>query len=139
MALKDRIQGVRDKAMEFSEQAGELSGLAADKVNELVDDYRCAVESLERYGFEVTRFHVGLGVLPEIDTTVRGSIADLDEAEVSELIEKNEDRKILVAMLNALLMAREVQLRAGLADFGKVALDVKLGLPPSVAFSLEPS
>ena len=97
-----------------------------------------AIETLETFGFKVTRFQVGMGVLPEVRSTVRGSLKGVKEDEIREIIAKSENKKILVAMLNALLAAKEMQERARLVGFNQVALDLKLGLPPSISFELKP-
>ena len=138
MALKDKLKEAKEKAADLSERASEMSGLAADKLNAVLDDYSVAVETFETFGFELTRFRVGMGVLPEINTSIRGSLKRVDIGEIKELIEKNEGKKILCAMLNTLLTAKDIQARANLVKFGQVALDVKLGIPPSISFELEP-
>jgi hypothetical protein len=138
VALKDKLREAKEKAVDLTEKATELGGFAAEKLSGVLEDYRFAVETFETFGFKVTRFHVGMGVLPEINTSIRGSLKRVKGSEIQELITKNEDKKILIAMLNALLAAKDVQARANLVEFSQVALDVKLGIPPSVSFELEP-
>ena len=138
MAFKDKLKDAKEKAAGLGEKAAGMGGLAAGKLNELLEDYRAAVETLETLGFEVTRFRVSMGVLPEINTSVRGSLKGVKEDEIRELVAKNEEKKILVAMLNALLAAKDFQARANLVEFGQVALNVKLGIPPNISFELEP-
>ena len=138
VAFKDKLREAKEKAVDLTEKATELRGLAAEKLSGVLEDYRVAVETFETFGFKVTRFRVGMGVLPEINTSIRGSLKRVKESEIQELITKNEDKKILIAMLNALLAAKDVQARANLVEFSQVALDVKLGIPPSVSFELEP-
>ena len=131
MALKDKFK-------EAKEKVADIGGVAAEKLSAVLEDYSVAVETFENFGFKVTRFRVGMGLLPEINTSIRGSLKRVKEDEIKELIEKNKDKKILVAMLNALLAAKDIQVRAKLVNFGQVVLDVKLGIPPSISFELEP-
>ena len=95
MAFKDKLKDAKEKAAGLGEKAAGMGGLAAGKLNELLEDYRAAVETLETLGFEVTRFRVSMGVLPEINTSVRGSLKGVKEDEIRELVAKNEGKKIL--------------------------------------------
>ena len=133
MALMDKLKDVTEKA---AEKATEVGGVAAEKISELLEEYRSAVAALETFGFTVGKFNVGMGLLPEIRTTIDGSLEAIDSAELQELIEKNEQKKILVTCLQALVMAKDFQQRADLMQFQKVTLDLKLGIPPKITFDL---
>jgi hypothetical protein len=138
VAFKDKFKEAKEKATDLTEKAAEVRGVAADKLNAVLDDYSVAVETFESFGFKMTQFRVGMGLLPEINTSIRGSLKRVKEDEINELIEKNEGKKILIAMLRALLAAKDMQARAKLVNFGQLVLDVKLGIPPSISFNLEP-
>ena len=138
MGLGSALKGAREKASEVGDKAVEMGGVAADKVNQLIDEYTRATERMEGFGFQVTRFHVGMGVLPEINASIYGSLRNIDEGEIQRMIDESGDQKLLVGMLKALLTAKELQVRAKLEQFGAVALEVKLGLPPKIDFDLQP-
>ena len=66
MALKDFLET-------FKEQTEGWTDVAKGKVNEWLDEYKKAIAILERFGFTVGKFTVGMGILPEIHTSISGS------------------------------------------------------------------
>jgi len=92
---------------------------------------------LESFGFKVGAFSVGMGIVPEVNTTIVGSLNAVKVDELQELIDKNEDKKLLKACLGALITAKEFQQQADLLQFQQVTLEVKLGIPPKIGFDLQ--
>ena len=124
MAIKDFLEA-------FREQTEGLTDVAKGKVNEWLDEYKKAIAILEMLGFTVGKFTVGMGMLPEIHTSISGSIENIREESLKKIIEEHKEETLLVSLLNALIMARRFWERAELKLTG-VTLDVTLGVPPHV-------
>ena len=124
MALKD-LMGTIKGATEG------LGDIARSKVNEWLDEYKKAIAVLETLGFTVGTFTVGMGVLPEVHTSISGSIQNIREDGLKKLIDEHKADTLLVSLLNALIMARRfwehVQLK-----LTSVTLHVTLGVPPTI-------
>jgi hypothetical protein len=125
MALKDLVGKV-------AKQAEGLTDAAEGKLNELLDDYKKLTGVLERFGFKVGKFTVGIGVLPEIHTTISGSIEDLREESLKQMIAEHQGEATLVSLLKALVTAKQIWEHVEL-KLTAVTLDVTLGLAPKVA------
>ena len=124
MALKDFIET-------FKGRTEGLADVAKGKVSEWLDEYKKAVAVLERFGFTVGKFTVGMGILPEIHTSISGSIENIREENLKKMISEHQTETLLVSLLNALIMARRFWERAELKLTG-VTLDVTLGVPPNI-------
>lgn len=128
MGLKDFVSSVTAKA-------GEVSGLANVQLTEWMHDYQKATRTLETLGFEVGKFMIGMGVLPEVSTTLSGKVASIDKSRVEQLMQEHHDHATTVTLLKGLLLAKQVadHLEGRLEG---VTLHIKLGLPPSVNVEL---
>lgn len=139
MALGQLVKSAKDKVADAGVMAAEKvadSGAAAtEKLNEMLDDYRAAVDHLRKFGFEVGRFQVGMGILPEVQTSISGSIARVEEDEMRALAEQSADRRLLAGIARALVAAKEFRKRVDI-EYDSVTVDVKLGLPPRISFDL---
>ncbi len=115
--------------------ASSIGAIAEGKLIEWLDDYRRATAVLATLGFEIGKFRIGMGVLPEVNTTLTGKVSDIRKDRVDALMQAHANESTTVALLRGLLLARQV------ADHVQGALDsvtlhVKLGLPPSVEVEL---
>lgn len=117
------------------EATGVLGDFAGDKLTEWMDDYRRATEVLATLGFEVGKFRIGMGVLPEVHTTLSGKVADIRKDRVEALMKEHESEPTTVALLRGLLLARQVADHVQGA-LNSVTLHVKLGIPPGVEVEL---
>ncbi len=124
MALMDLMEAV-------SKKAEVLGGVAKDRVNEWVDDYKKAVRVLERLGFKVGKFTVGMGIFPEVRTSITGSIENIHEDGLREMMEEHKAETLLVSLLNALITARRFWEHMELKLTG-VVVDLTLGVPPKI-------
>ena len=124
MAIKDFLEA-------FKEQTEGLADVAKGKVSEWIDEYKKAIAILERFGFTVGKFTVGMGILPEIHTSISGSIENIREESLKKMINEHQAETLLVSLLNALIMARRFWERAELKLTG-VTLEVTLGVPPNI-------
>lgn len=126
MALMSMIV---DKAQGATEGVGDL---ARAKVKEWLTDYRKAAAVLETLGFTVGKFSVAMGALPEIHTSLVGSIENVREERLRAMIDEHKSEDLLVSLLRALIWARWgwEQMESKLTA---VTLHVTLGFPPKLS------
>jgi hypothetical protein len=120
------IKGVKGKA-----NAGGLKGAAMVKMNELLDEFNAAIPAIKDLGFAVKDLKVGMGVPPEVSAKLTGTVASIKKEKVQELIEANQDNKVLGVMLKGLQTAGDVQNKLGDLGFKGVEADVNL-MPPTI-------
>ncbi len=101
------------------------------RVNKLLDEYKRAMAVLETFGFTVGKFSVGMGIFPEVHTSISGSIENIREDGLRKLIEEHQAERQLVLLLNALITARRFWERVEL-KLTSVTLDITLGVLPKI-------
>ena len=111
-------------------KAQELAGVAAGAASDYLDEFNTALPTLQALGFSVRDFNVGMGLIPEVGATLVASIDNVNVSKLNELIEKNQEKKALVALLKALQAAYNIKQQVPDLQFQGIELDVKLGLPP---------
>jgi hypothetical protein len=123
--------GFKDLMSNVSTLSAAVGELAGDKLSEWMADYKKATDTLETLGFEIGNFTVGMGLLPEIHTTLTGKIANIQKDRIEQLMANHDDHVSTVTLLKALLLAKRV------ADhiegrLESVTLHITLGVPPHV-------
>lgn len=138
------FKGFKDKADDLKEQVQEqtteLSAAALEKIDALLDDFKGILPILEELGLSVSSFDIEAGVLPQIKTTLLGSIDNLSNESVEKIIAENEDNKLLTTILKAIIMAKKIHERledAYISILKDIVVDVKLGIPPKVSVSFK--
>lgn len=126
MALMSMIV---DKAKGATEGVGDL---AQAKVKEWLADYKKAAAVLETFGFTVGKFSVTMGALPEIHTSLVGSIEKVREDRLRAMMDEHKSEDLLVSLLRTLSWARWgwEQMESKLTG---VTLHVTLGFPPKLS------
>ena len=124
MGFKDLMSNVST----LSSAVGELAG---DKLSEWMADYKKATDTLETLGFEIGNFTVGMGLLPEIHTTLTGKIAHIQKDRIEQLMAKHDDHVSTVTLLKGLLLAKRVADHVQ-GRLESVTLHITLGIPPHV-------
>jgi hypothetical protein len=114
-----------------------LGGFLDDKINSLLGEYAQAVDLLQTLGLKVGKIRLEMGILPQISTTIRGSINDLDPAKIQLLLDANTEKKLLTAILSALLTVIRIRDIVDLKSSKEVVLDITLGVPPKVSVDLQ--
>ena len=89
MDIKDLMSTVKEKTEG-------LGGKFKGKVDELLDEYKKAIVVLDTFGFKVGKFNFSMGVIPEINTTISGSIENIREDGLKKIIEEHQAEKLLV-------------------------------------------
>lgn len=126
---------LKDLMSTFKEKTDELGDVAKEKVNEWLDEYKKAIAFLDTFGFRVGKFNFGIGIIPEINTSISGSIENIREDSLKKMIEEHQAEKLLISLLNALIMAKRIREHVELPLTG-VTLDVTLGALPKITISL---
>jgi hypothetical protein len=124
------LKGVKEKA-------ADMGGATKAKIDETLEEFKKAINLFGKFGFKVGKFKVGMGALPEVNTSVSGSLEKVQVENMRQLIEDHKDNKLLVSMLKALITAKEVRDRVELPYFTGAKLDIKLGVPPKISFDLQ--
>ena len=125
MALIDLMPGLH-MPMEV------LDEVTKAKVTTWLDEYKKAIALLEDFGFTVGRFTVSMGILPEIHTSITGSIESIHEDALRKLIDERQAEPLLVSMLKALITLRHFWEHVEL-KLKSVTINVTLGIPPKIA------
>ena len=122
------VGGLKDKAVS-------LEGAAGEQIDQLLDQLKNALPDMQSIGLTIKDLRVGMGVVPEIEAKLTGSVDALDEGKIQKMIESKGDNKIMVVVLKGLQAA--AQMSAQLADLGfkGVQADLKLGIPPKISIS----
>jgi hypothetical protein len=111
---------------------------ASDGASKLLDEFNEALPTMRALGFTVTRFRLNMALPPELLLTLVASVNTIDVGRIKELIQKNAEKKLLVAVLKALEAAYRVKEQLGDAAFETVHMDITLGLSPKIAVSFGP-
>jgi len=134
------VHQIEAQASETTQQIRKASTDASlaisGKVEELVQDFNAAIPSMRALGFSVTSFTIGVGLVPEIDATLTGSVKALNPPQVRKEIEAHAGNRALKAVLEALLTAARFKDQLTEMGIQGVEIDIKLGLPPLVSINL---
>lgn len=140
--LSNPVQSAKEKAQEvkgqLNEQITEISAVAQEQFNAVLDEYNKVLPVAESLGLSVGSFQVEMGILPEIKTSLVGSVERINQEVVQKLITDHQSNKILVAILNALLITKDLQQRLHIKALKGIKVDVKLGVSPNVSVHLLP-
>ncbi|MGB3204473.1 MAG: hypothetical protein WBB28_05750 [Crinalium sp.] len=138
--LNNPVQSVKDNAQkvteQIQEQATEMAAAAQEQFNAVLDEYKNILPVAESLGLSVGTFEVQMGVLPEIRTSLVGLLERINEESVQKLIAENPNNKLLVLVLNALLITKELQQRLNISNLKGIVVDIRLGIPPKVSVHL---
>jgi hypothetical protein len=108
-----------------------LTDVAMDKISELLDEYKKAIKFLETFGFTVEKLTVSMALFPEVKTSISGLIEDIHEAELKKMIEEHKGEALLVSLLKALIVTRQIWEHVELKLKG-FTLNVTLGASPKI-------
>jgi hypothetical protein len=122
MSMIDKVKGATEG----------LEDLAQAKVKDWLTEYKKAVAVLDTFGLKVGKFSVGVGALPEIHTSLVGSIENIREERLRAMIEEHKSEDLLVSLLRTLIWARWGWEQMELKLTG-LTLHVTLGVPPKLS------
>ena len=122
-----------DRLTSMRKKAGRAGSATTTMINNWLDDFNNAVKLLSTFGFRVGKFKVGSGVTPKIATSIIGSLEKVEKQKIKKLIDANRERKIVTAILKAVLTAKNIQERVDVLPTLDVRIDVVLGWPPDIS------
>jgi hypothetical protein len=122
----------RDLMATLSPMTQILDEATKAKVTAWLDEYKKAIAILEDFGFTVGRFTVSMGILPEVHTSISGSIQNIHEEALRKVMEEHQAESLLVSMLKALILLRHFWEHVEL-KLNSVTINVTLGVPPKIA------
>ena len=123
-----------------SDAKDKVAGLTVEssaQIMQWLEEYKRAMKELQVFGLTVGKIRVTAGILPEISTTIKGSINNIDQKQLQELLEKKKNEKLLAAILSALLTLSKVREVIDLGVLHEVIIEVSLGIPPRVSIDLQ--
>jgi hypothetical protein len=134
------LQSAKDKAQEVAgqlkEEVSEISNAAQEQLDAVLDEYQKVLPIAESLGLRVGSFQVEMGILPQIKTSLVGSLANINNDAVKALIEKHQKNKLLVLIFKALLITKDMQKRLNITNLKGIVVDISLGVPPKVSVHL---
>jgi hypothetical protein len=133
--FKERPMGLKDLMTSVSGDAKSALNLAGDKAMQLLADYKAAAQQIEPLGFKVGKMTIGMGLLPEVHTSLVGEVDSVDIGRLTTMMEEKKDDKLLVSMLKALVIAKTVHSHVE-SKLTAVTLQISLSVPPSVMVEL---
>ena len=128
--FKKKMSDVKDKV------AG-LTVESSEQVMHWLEEYKKAIQSLKVFGLTVGKIHVTAGLLPEISTTLKGSINDIDPEKLHEMLEEKKEEKLLASILSALLTLSKIREVVELNLLHEININVSIGINPRVSIDLQ--
>jgi|GEM_PF-2041217 len=129
-----QIQGrVQDRVQE---QTSEMAAVAQEKINLVLEEYQRFLPYAQELGLEVDSFSIEAGVLPQIKTSLRGSIESINNEAVERIKAENSNNKLLIAVLNSILLAKKCHEKLEsvyISILKDIIIDIKLGIPPAIS------
>ena len=123
--LKTAADELRNKVDEVGAVALEQLGKSQRELNEIIP-------ILKGLGLSVRNFKVDMALVPVIRLTLVGSVAAIEPDKLKAAIDKHKERKLLVAVLEALRTAALLKNQLGDLGFRGVAAEVVVSVPPAV-------
>lgn len=132
-SITEQTQNFKNK---IQSGTSDITGAAQEKINDILDEYKRILPYMEELGLSVEGFSIEAGLLPQIKTSLRGSIENIKDETVERIKLENNNNQLLVAVLNAVLMAKKCHLKLEsvyISILKDIIIDVKLGIPPSIS------
>jgi hypothetical protein len=134
-SAKDQAQGLAGK---LTEQVTELTAAAQEQLNVILEEYQKVLPMAESLGLRVGSFKLEMGLVPEIKTSLIGSVENINKEAVQKLIADHPKNQLLVTILNALLVTKDLQHKLNIKYLKGIQVDIKLGISPNVSVHLTP-
>ena len=124
--LSDKVKG----------KAEEVATAGEEKIDAIIDEFNKMMPVAEELGLSIASFDIEAGLLPQIKTSLVGSIDDIENEAVEKLMAEHENNKLLVAIFKAVFMAKNIHQKlegAYISILKDLVIDIKLGIPPSIS------
>ena len=135
MVLGKGLDSLKDK----KDLAADLGKKAGESVGEMLNELKSALSIFQALGFRADRLKMGgIGVgLPEMSTSIHGSVENIQAEKVNELSEQHKDNKLISMMLGALIKVKEISDHLDIGNMKGVRMEVKLGAMPKISVDLQ--
>lgn len=127
------FKNISNKAQE---KAAEVGAAAQQQIDGIIDEFNAMLPFAEELGLSVASFDIEAGLLPQVKTSLVGSIDSINNEAVERIISEHQSNKLLVGVLNAVLMTKNIHQRlngAYISVLKDLVIDIKLGVPPSIS------
>lgn len=131
-SLKEQLDKAKDSLSNAMSAVASLKDVGGEKIVESVNELSAGIPLIEEAGFKVDGLNIDLGIPPDISISF-SKTNEVSEESIQKLIDDNEDKKILVLVLKALLTANSLQGRITFNKFVFGGVSIKLGIPPAVS------
>jgi len=124
----------------IQEEASEVTDIVKEKLDSVLEEFKLMLPCLENLGFSVQNFNIEVGLLPQIKTSLRGSINDVKPELIEQIRLGNPTNKLLIAILNAVFLAKNLHQSIEsnhISIFKDIIIDVKLGVPPGIVINFK--
>ena len=128
-----------DKLKDKKDIAADLGKKASESVGEMLNELKNALSIFQTLGFRAEKLKMGgIGVgLPEMSTSIQGSVQNIQTEKINELSEQHKDNKLITMMLGALIKVKEISDHLDVGNLKGVRLNVKLGAMPKISIDLQ--
>ena len=135
MVLGKGLDSLKDK----KDLAADLGKKAGESVGEMLNELKSALSIFQALGFKADKLKMGgIGVgLPEMSTSIHGSVENIQAEKVNELSEQHKDNKLISMMLGALIKVKEISDHLDIGNMKGVRMEVKLGAMPKISVDLQ--
>ena len=130
LQIQDRV---RDQVQE---QTSEMAAVAQGKINLVLEEYQKFLPYAEELGLKVDSFSIEAGILPQIKTSLTGSIDNINIEAIERIKTDNSNNKLLIAVFNAILLAikcNEKLESVYISVLKDIVIDIQLGIPPAIS------
>ena len=134
------VQNISGKALQIQnqirEQTSEMSAAAQSKIDLVLQEYQKFLPYAEELGLKVDSFSIEAGILPQIKTSLTGSIDNINIETVERIKTENANNKLLIAVFNAILLAikcNEKLESVYISVLKDIIIDIQLGIPPAIS------
>lgn len=135
--ISEQALQVQGKVIDqLQEQTTEVTSLAQEKINQVLDEFQKFIPVAEELGLKVENFSIEAGVLPKIKASLRGSIDNIKNEKIEQLKLTHTNNKLLIAVFNAILLAKKCNDKLEsvyVSIFKDIIVDIQLGLPPAIS------
>ncbi len=118
------------------EQTSEMTAAAQEKINLVLEEYQKFLPYAEELGLRVNSFSIEAGVLPQIKTSLTGSIDNINNEAIERIKTENSKNKLLIAILDSILLAKKCNEKLEdvyISILKDIVVDIKLGIPPAIS------
>lgn len=132
----DALDPLKDQGKLIQSKATKIGEVALDKIDDVLEQYQKVLPYLKELGLKVEGLSIEAGLFPKIKTSLIASLSAIEVGAVERVKEQNKSNQLLVAILNAVLLAKKCNDRldqASISLFKDMIVDIELGIPPAIS------